>query len=259
MNFFDFLKGAPKEKEISKEITKNKEIVKTENGLKPICPYCKKSLDRIPQRKTKCPFCYEEIYVRSDPKIFNSTLLTKDEVIALDGLKTLTNYGISEKDYFNKKEKLSAKFGCANPKDIIWGLYNDQVHEAIRTGNLSSLKFLNFDMALFLYNEGKDFFGCLQESQRMRLMEYKNKGVKKVRVLSTGSCDVCKQLNDKIFTIDEALKKMPIPSRECTFKLHNGKQGWCRCRYVVYFDDPILEMDVILSHIPYLPLRVFSN
>ena len=74
----------------------------------------------------QCPFCEKDIYVRTTQNLFSSSYLTKDEVIALDGFKRLEEYGINEQCFFDKKEYLSNKFGFANPKDVIWKLYNDE-------------------------------------------------------------------------------------------------------------------------------------
>ena len=47
----------------------------------------------------------------------------------------------------------------------------------------------------------------------------------------------------KVLVIDDALKEMPIPVKDCTYWIEKrkGKHGWCRCRYVVYFDNPKLD------------------
>lgn len=223
---FDFLK----QKAVKKPPVQFKES-------EPICPYCKTLLDKPPKRKKKCPFCEKDIYVRTTQNLFSSSYLTKDEVIALDGFKRLEEYGINEQCFFDKNEYLSNKFGFANPKDVVWKLYNDENMKAIKAGDMQILKTLNFNMALFLKDEGRDFFGCLQESSKMELMLYKQRGCEKVQILSVGGCEACTKLNDLILPIDEALEKMPIPVKECTFKLHDNTSGWCRCIYVAYFDD----------------------
>jgi len=64
----------------------------TEKDLESVCPYCSKVLDRKPQRKSKCPFYNNYIYVRSKQKIFPSVLLNKEDAIAVDWLRHLNNY-----------------------------------------------------------------------------------------------------------------------------------------------------------------------
>lgn len=205
----------------------------TEKESEAVCPYCKKVLKQKPQRKKKCPFCNNDIYIMSKQKIFSSILLNKEDAIAIDWLKNLENFGIKDNDFINKRRELSKKFGEeAKSVDVIWGLFNELI---LKTKNLHSLKMIYYEMALFLNKEGKDCFLVLQQSAEMELMKFKQDGfIKKVRILTAGedSCEACRQLENKVFTIEEALEKMPIPCKECTHKLHDEKRGFCRCCYV---------------------------
>ena len=203
----------------------------TKKESEAVCPYCKKVLKQKPKRKKKCPFCNNDIYVRSKQKIFSSTLLNKEDAIAIDELKNLENFGIKNNDFINKKRKLSKKFGEeAKSADVIWGLFNELI---LKTKNLHSLQVIYYDMALFLNKEGKNCFSVLQKSAKMELMKYKQRGIKKVQILTSGSsCEACQRLEAKVFTIEEALEKMPIPCKECTNKLYDEKRGFCRCSYL---------------------------
>lgn len=87
----------------------------------------------------------------------------------------------------------------------------------------------------------EDHFKNKSEEERARLLGYKQSGSEKVRIVSVGGCQACIDMMGKVLTIDDALKEMPIPVKECTFKLHGKIPGWCRCRYVVYFDNPKLD------------------
>lgn len=64
---------------------------------------------------------------------------------------------------------------------------------------------------------------------RATLLGLKKQGmVKRVKVCSSRddrTCEKCKSLDGKVFTIDEALEKMPLPDW-C-----NSEEGWCRCAY----------------------------
>lgn len=211
-----------------------KDIPITES--EPICPYCKKILNQRPKRKMKCPSCGNDIYVRSKPRVFSTTLLTKDESMAVDWFNKLEYQGIEQWDFINKREELTKKFGkSSNSTDIIWGLFNQLV---LKANDPASLKLIYYEMALFLYQEGRDFFDVLQDSAKMRLVEYKQSGIiKKVKVTTVSdSCAECQKLKNQIFTIDEALEKMPIPIRNCTHQIKDGQPGWCRCIYVAEFD-----------------------
>ena len=87
---------------------------------------------------------------------------------------------------------------------------------------------------------GRGFFHILQQSRRMELTRYKQDGfVDNVQVLTAGdaSCEACRRLEGRIFTLDEALEQMPIPSEDCTFDFQGtGQPGWCRCLYSAVFD-----------------------
>lgn len=64
---------------------------------------------------------------------------------------------------------------------------------------------------------------------KAELLDLKQQGLyKRVRVISSKdnrTCQECANLNGKVFTIDEALEKMPLPNL-CT-----SEEGWCRCTY----------------------------
>lgn len=90
------------------------------------CPYCKVTLAKRPARKTRCPSCNNDIYVRTSQKIFSSTLLTWDDAIAVDWLKKIELYGVTGEQFVIKRQELSMKFGTrAKSTDAIWGLFND--------------------------------------------------------------------------------------------------------------------------------------
>lgn len=199
-----------------------------------VCPYCVEPLSKKPKRKTKCPLCKNDIHVRTKQKIFSSTLLTSEDAMAVDWLKKLEYFGITDKDFLQKKQFLSKKFGEeAKSRDVIWGLFNGNVLSTKK--DLHALHMAYYYMALFLNQEGRDCFKLLQESARAELMSLREDGfIKTVRILTAGrdSCEACQRLENKVFNIEEALKKMPIPCEECTYKLYDEKRGFCRCTYI---------------------------
>lgn len=194
------------------------------------CPYCNEILEKKPSRKTKCPFCKKYIYVKSDK------LVTEEEAKAIEQkwkfIHELKDLGISEGDYNNQKKSLTIKKGF-EPKhvDIIWDLLNKKTMELAKNKDFNGLKMLYYQMALFLNEKGKNFFHVLQQSRKMELESLRIMGIKKVIIISSDGCSSCKELNDKILTIKEALKTMPIPNKNCSYKLYNGKSGFCRCMY----------------------------
>lgn len=213
-----------------------KDVPLTES--EPICPYCKTVLDKGPKRKKKCPFCNNDIYIRSKPRIFPHTLLTKDDSIAVDWYNKLEWQGIEQKDFLIKKAELSEANKEVKSTDIVFHLLED---ELAKSKDIYKQRVIYFEMASLQYETGGEFFEYLQNSNKTHLMEFKQDGFEKVRISSAGGCESCIDIMGKVLTIDEALREMPIPNKKCTFQLHGKIPGWCRCIYVAYFDDPELD------------------
>jgi len=195
---------------------------------KNICPYCNNKLDKIPKRKKKCPHCGNYIYIR------NRKMVTENEAEKIDFIKYLEMYGISEKYYNQTEKKLTKKFGSKPPvRDIKWSICNQLISQNPR--NFEAQKMIYYDMALMLDNEGKNSFHLLEQARRAELLEYQSSGlIKKVKILTAGkdnACSECLKLDGKVFTIEKALKEMPLPNKNCTNKL-NSKNSFCRCSYL---------------------------
>jgi len=72
MGMLDKLFGKPKQKY---EPLGNTEAV---------CPYCTKPLDKMPGRKTKCPFCANFIYARTRPADKKRVIVTEQDAAKID-------------------------------------------------------------------------------------------------------------------------------------------------------------------------------
>jgi len=217
------------------------------------CPYCHKSLSKIPGSKTKCPHCGEFMFVRTRPKDNVRVVITKDEAekikeewheiaITEEFKKRLSDSPLfSEKKYLAVKDSLSKKFGFP-PKedDVLWGLSNYLLQEYIKKDDWQEIKMIYFNQALFLHEQGKDCFYILKEVARCELIILEKLDYfKRVEILTCNdqSCPECQKLSGKVFTIEQALKEMPIPVKECTCKLNpKALGGWCRCMYVSVID-----------------------
>lgn len=210
----------------------------SESRAHPACPYCNKMLEKMPSRKIKCRSCGKEIYVRSTQKIFESSILMREDAIALDQLKQMEAYGVTPGDFLNKRAQLSEKFGNrAKSADVIWGIFNDLISK--NSQNLDALRMIYYSMALFLNLEGKDYSELLRQSAKMRLLDFKKEGIVKKVEISVGGeglCNACCKLDGKVFLIDEALGKMTLPFKGCTNCIESGKQGFCMCDYMPVLD-----------------------
>ncbi len=204
----------------------------------PTCPYCNETLEKMPSRKIKCRSCGKEMYVRSTQKVFESSLLTREDAMAADQLKQLETYGVTSTDFLDKRTELSQKFGGkAKSADAIWAIFNDLI--AKNSQDLDALRMIYYSTALFLNSEGKDYSELLRQSAKMRLLSYKKEGfVEKVGISTGGEglCSACSKLDGKKLSIDEALEKMPLPFNGCTNSIENGKQGFCMCDWMPVVD-----------------------
>ena len=151
----------------------------------------------------------------------------------------LKRYNIKQAEFDSRKAELSKRWGKKpSDTDVLWGILNDHTVELAKKGRLDNKAFAGLKMnsrfkALFLHDEGKDPYELLREATKWDLAaKQQNPFIVGVRILAVkNSCSACQKLNGKTFTIDKALKKMPLPNKNCTHE-HNGKRGWCRCMYL---------------------------
>lgn len=214
---------------------------------KDTCPHCGFKFKKPPTRKKKCPECGNDIFVRL------GELYTVEEKDITDWLNS---YNISEigitRDMFNKtRQELSKQFGfVASLNDTFWRLLNDE-NTPNRSYRVRRLIYLS--MAHILELEGKSNDEILAQSREMEILEgkeaneasakkfrkellemkklFKDSGIEMIVKINTCNdelvCDECKKLSKMTFTIDEALKDMPIP--------HKCTNTSCRCWYVTRF------------------------
>ncbi len=208
-------------------------------GIK--CPYCEEMLEQKPQRKKKCPFCSNTIYVRS------GNLVTEERADEIDKereeerqrhfLEDLCErFEFSLGDFQKREQEFSEKLGGAKPNqvDVILSLFN----EGIVKGKYAKTGIPYYEMALFLNENNKECFHFLQLAAKMKLKEFqKQEFVSHVVICSGGGCESCEKLNDKEMTIEEALETMPIPNKDCTYHMYDEKRGFCRCDYAPEVKD----------------------
>jgi hypothetical protein len=191
----------------------------------------------MPHRKKKCPTCGQFIYVRTrlldrERILVTEKLATKidnERAILYKAKDAMRTFNISDNEYSEATKLLTEQFGTKpNHEDIIWSILNNRLISAIRNNDYQEMKMIYRDQAFFLYGEKRDHFKVLQESLKCELLNYKANGfVKEVEILTSEgvSCDKCRLLGGKKFTIGEALEQMPIPVQDC-------EHGWCRCMYL---------------------------
>lgn len=169
------------------------------------CPHCNVNLDPVPKRKTKCPSCRKDIYVRTDPGN-GKVHVTMEDAFSLDIVKRSQ----IEKKYQEAKKRASKNQSI---RTTVWGLLNSG------------------EQARLLFMLGENYFPLLQESMKESLRGAMQSGIiTHVKILSSRddrTCEKCKSQHGMVFTIKEALEKMPLP-----VKCDNGEM--CRCVYTYH-------------------------
>ena len=145
-------------------------------------------------------------------------------------IRDLEPYGISEKDFILKREEMSKKPETWTDRDAIWSLFNDAVAKT-EPHRLQGLYYL---MSLFQNEEGGDALAVRRAAAESNLVQYRSMGVEDVEVLAApDSCEACKRLEGKKFTLDQVLMEHPLPCLECTHKLRKkDAKPFCRCIYL---------------------------
>ncbi len=135
---------------------------KLKDKRKAECPYCNKSLVKIPGSKTKCPHCGKFMFVRTRPKDDVRVITTESEADKIDEGWSIVNdnhdYFIAEKEkYIKEKEILKNRFGKEEPSenDIKWGLYNKGLIEHATNGDWGLYRNIKFQMGEILRKEAK--------------------------------------------------------------------------------------------------------
>lgn len=206
----------------------------------PVCPYCKEILDKRPQRKKKCPHCKNYIFVKRRPNREEKELVTEEDaqVIEIEWNKIheqnnliseIQKYGFTENEFRKAKNRFK---GEVSNRDVIWSLLNEKSLYLAKKGDYRAVSAIHYNQARFLVEEGRDPYQMLYQSTKMELLDYKNQGVKRVEIShSENGCESCEKLGCKEYTIDKALKEMPLPNKGCTMDVFGTGASWCRCLY----------------------------
>ncbi len=209
------------------------------------CPYCGKALLKVPAKDSPCPYCGNIIYVRQSRYSKDKILTTGDKVDMISGgwkdgsfvksiLRTLRSNGVKESDFYNQKKSMIGLDGKEpNDIEVLRVILND-----LQKKNIN----VYFQMAMLLNMEKKDTYGVLSYAKKLELTNLKNSGIVKKVKISIGAkpgepepCEICKKQIGRVYTIDEALQKMPLPCKNCNFKLYDESRGFCRCIYIAAF------------------------
>lgn len=171
MGIFDFLRKIfelkkPPLVKVSYSITSNQRSINSTGEIldlrKEECPYCNGALQKIPQKKTKCPHCGEFILVRTRPKDNARVVVTKDEADKIDEEWSIIGGWHSEflsrrQEIEKERQRLRERFGGKEPtdSDIQWSILNKQLNKHSRDGNWGLYRSTRLQMAEVLRKEEK--------------------------------------------------------------------------------------------------------
>lgn len=142
--------------------------------------------------------------------------------------RSFSNYYLTEKQFNKKKDAWFSKYGSnANIDDFKWSIYNEMLAEYGKKNDYYNMKIIYLEMAIMLSDQNKDNFKLLQLCRKMELHELGTSNLVTEVTISpaSDSCEECKKLVGKTFSIKQALVEMPLPHSNCKHKLG------CRCIY----------------------------
>ncbi len=204
----------------------------------PRCPYCYVVLPKRPQRKTKCKACGQPIFVKTRPDTRERVLATAEEAQAIEAewaarAQSQATEGLVRRYHLDEAifQQRRATAGAPPDRDIIWGMFNEDLHALLKRGDLHGAKCRYYEMALFVGEEDRNFIGLLEACHRADLQLMKLSGIKRVQIAASVGCDACRSQDGKVFTVDEALRTVPLPCTSCTMVVVGTRPGFCRCLY----------------------------
>ena len=138
---------------LQKVIGENPDLMKPLGNLEPICPYCNKSLEKKPKRRSKCPHCGNYFLVRTRPQDRQQALVTEDQAEEISNQYN-AGYGRDPENWLRElRKEWDKKWGELNKqsteytKNGFWGLYRNcryEMGEVLRAEASFILARLNF-------------------------------------------------------------------------------------------------------------------
>ena len=161
--------------------------------------------------------------------------LKADYAIMNFALKYVNIPGIDDKQkIIEAREELSARDGRRwDTRETIWHLCNKYLEEN-EGKDPQADKMLYFGMANWV-SARENPNPYLEKVARIDL-EQMGPYVKKVKVCCAGGCEGCKDMVGRVFTVEEALRTMPLPNKNCTHRMDKEGFPFCRCCWVAVPD-----------------------
>ncbi len=216
--------------------------------LRIICPTCNSPLNKIPQRKMKCPSCGADIHVKRAPGEEAKRLVTAEQAQDIEAqwetirgrdeqLHVLQEFGINTQEYDRAKATLGSHGFAAGSDSLEWKTGYFLLNEvASKATDLHQRKMAFDQLAFMCMKKGLAFRDYLARAREVELLGYKATdgsvvGIEIRNGEQHGVCQACQNNAGKRFTLDEAIQEAPLPCEACTCPGPLKTNGFCRCYY----------------------------
>jgi len=212
------------------------------------CPTCKQALVKYSESRFKCPHCRNWIYFR------DYRLVTKEEYAVLreeynrrrqeewqreSQAEDLTKLGLTEAMYQQREQELSKTTGVAPKRPaVLLSLFNENI---MKVRDLNEREERYNRLAIILNRAGEESFHILKAAAKTGLAALKKEGFVNVSIMTNETCEACNKVNGKVLSIEEALRTMPIPIKECANYPYNETRSFCTCWYSSEYDDAYMD------------------
>ncbi len=207
------------------------------------CPYCAAELEKVPQRKSKCPICGQPIYVKATPEDRQKRLMTESQAADAEARwerRSIIQHalGIASSLGFDAK---SVERDLAAAADVSKAIENLCLDAATNGKDRYVRRLACFQLAIINAAQGSDSFLLFLEQTRVHeLAELKDRGIRRVEVRPGDlSKEICRRARARsAMDIDEALRSPPIPNPMCPRGMGKIERGFCICYFEASRDNP---------------------
>ena len=109
---------------LQKVAGENPDLMKPLGNVEPVCPYCSKSLEKKPKKRSKCPHCGNYFRVRTRPQDRQQVLVTEEQAEEISK-QYYDGHGRDPENWLREKRKVW---------DQQWGDLNKQSGKYAKNG-----------------------------------------------------------------------------------------------------------------------------
>lgn len=184
-----------------------------------VCPNCDAALQKVPTRKTKCKACGQFIYVKCPPESRTKQLMTEAQADAVDAYWR-AKYERSRLDDDMQSLGLPAGRDAASSRAAMTQLALDA------SGDLQRRTMAAITLSTPRHSPGMEArvrWAALAATLELEGLR-RHGGIAEIRA-GQAPCPSCQALRGSVWTIEDALRRMPLPNTRCDLFLRGG--GCC--------------------------------